>query len=90
MIKISQTISPVLSNYLRAFTSKRDIADVANKLDRVSPSTVRDVMYGSNAVTENNLPALRLLILKASENADAKIKLAKSFKKEIQKELDLI
>lgn len=90
MIKISQPISPVLSDFLKEFTSKDDRADVANSGVGVSPSTLRELTYRNASVTDNSLPALKLLLITASQNAEAKIKLAKSCKKEIAKVIDLI
>lgn len=90
MIKIRETISPVLSDFLKEFTSKDDRADVINNVTGVGSSTLRDVVYRVNPVTENNLPALKLLLLKASENADTKIKQAKNCKREVKKVIDLI
>lgn len=90
MIRIREAISPVLSEYLKEFTTKDDRADIISKVNGVSSSTLRDVMYRRNSVSENNLPALKLLLLKASENADAKIKQARSCKKEVKKVIDCI
>lgn len=90
MIKISQPISPVLSDFLKEFTSKDDRANIANSGIGVSPSTLRELTYRNASVTDNSLPALKLLLLTASQNADAKIKTARNCKKEIKKVIDLI
>lgn len=90
MIKIREAISIELSEYLKEFTTKDDRADIISKVVGVGSSTLRDLVYRTNSVSENNLPALKLLIIKASENADAKIKKAKSCKKEVKKVLDCI
>lgn len=90
MIKVRETISPVLSDFLKEFTSKDDRADVINNVAGVGSSTLRDLVYRVNPVTDNNLPALKLLLLKASKNADAKIKQAKNCKKEVKKVIDCL
>ncbi len=90
MIKIKEAISVSLSEILKEFTTKDDRADIISKINGVSSSTLRDVMYRRNSVSENNLPAVKLLLLKASQNADAKIKQARNCKKEVKKVIDLI
>lgn len=90
MIKIREAISPILSEYLKEFTTKDDRADIVSKVNGVSTSTLRDVMYRRNSVSEYNLPAVKLLLLKASENAEAKIQKARNCKKEIKKVIDCI
>ncbi|MDR4892235.1 MULTISPECIES: hypothetical protein [unclassified Chryseobacterium] len=90
MIRVKETISPVLSEFLKEFTTKDDRADVINNVSGVGTSTLRDLVYRVNPVTYNSLPALKLLLLKASENADAKIRQARSCKKEVKKVIDCI
>lgn len=90
MIRIRETISPALSDFLKEFTTKDDRADVINNVSGIGTSTLRDLVYRVNPVTSNSLPALKLLLLKASENADVKIKQAKNCKKEVKKVIDCI
>ncbi|MFP3835396.1 hypothetical protein [Chryseobacterium sp. SIMBA_028] len=90
MIRIRETISPVLSEFLKEFTTKDDRADVINNVFGVGTSTLRDLVYRVNPVTDKSLPALKLLLLKASQNADSKIKQAKNCKKEVKKVIDCI
>lgn len=90
MIKIRETISPVLSDFLKEFTTKDDRADIMNANVGVGTSTLRELIYRNVPVTDNSLPALKLLLLRASENADAKIKQARNCKKEVKKVIDLI
>ncbi|MCJ8153198.1 hypothetical protein MKJ01_05410 [Chryseobacterium sp. SSA4.19] len=87
MLKISQPISSQLSTYLREFTTKEDIADVAAEENSCSSSTLRDIVYRTNPVTEKNLLALKRLMSIASKNADAKIKSAKQCKKTVNQML---
>lgn len=74
-------ISVQLSEYLKANISKNDLADVATKTD-VSISTVRDVMYRNNGLTENNSTAIVELVKIAIANCNNMIgetRRAKSF-----------
>ncbi len=61
-------ISEELSNYLRLYIDKHDRANVCIKTG-VSVSTLRDVMYRSNALTVRNSPALIALIAIAKKKA---------------------
>lgn len=90
MIKIREAIPELLSEYLKEFTTKDDRADIISKVNGVSSSTLRDVMYRRNSVSENNLPAVKLLLIKASQNAEAKIKKAQKCRKEVKKVIDCI
>jgi len=90
MIKIREPISVKISEHLKDFTSKDDRADVISKVNGVSSSTLRDLVYRGNSVTEYNLPALKLLLIKACQNADAKMKQASNCKKDIKKIIDCI
>lgn len=74
-------ISVQLSEHLKANISKNDLADVATKTD-VSISTVRDVMYRNNGLTENNSTAIVELVKIAIANCHNMIgetRRAKSF-----------
>ncbi|NML69982.1 MULTISPECIES: hypothetical protein [Chryseobacterium] len=90
MLKIREPISVKISDHLREFTTKYDRADVISKVNGVSSSTLRDLVYRGNSVSENNLPALKLLLIKACENADAKMKQASNCKRDIKKVIDCI
>ena len=65
-------ISEKLSSYLRTYTDKFDRADVSTKTN-VGTSTVRDVVYRSNALTENNSKAIIELMRIAIKNCQSNI-----------------
>lgn len=90
MLKISQPISSQLSTYLREFTTKEDIADVAAEENSCSSSTLRDIVYRTNPVTEKNVFALKRLMTIATKNADQKIKNARNCKKAVKEILDCV
>lgn len=89
-IKIGETIPLQLSEYLKMFTTKDDRADVNNEVKNVSVSSLRELTYRNNRVTEGNMIGLKVLLMKANKNADEKIKQAKNCKKEIRKVIDFI
>lgn len=50
-------ISEKLSEIIRRYTDKDDIADTSRRTD-ISVSTIRDVIYRRNSLTENNSGAI--------------------------------
>jgi predicted DNA-binding protein YlxM (UPF0122 family) len=50
-------ISEELSNYLRTYTDKFDRADVAAETE-IGTSTIRDVVFRTNSLTEQNSKAI--------------------------------
>ncbi|WP_157445713.1 hypothetical protein [Chryseobacterium indologenes] len=72
------------------FTTKDDRADVNNEVKNVSVSSLRELTYRNNRVTEGNITGLKILLMRATKNADEKIKQAKAAKKEIKKVFDCI
>ncbi len=89
-IKIGETIPLQLSECLKMFTTKDDRADVNNEVKNVSVSSLRELTYRNNRVTEGNITGLKILLMRATKNADEKIKQAKAAKKEIKKVFDCI
>ena len=65
-------ISEKLSNYLRAHTSKDDRANVAITTG-VGTSTIRNVVFRSNTLTEDNSKAIVELVKVAIENCQKSI-----------------
>lgn len=67
--RFGQPISEKLSKLLRAYTGKYDRSRVA-RLTGVHTSTIRDVSYGTNSLTENNSKAIVELIRIAIDNCN--------------------
>ena len=67
-------ISQELSDTLREYTTKDDRADVSIKTG-VSISTIRDVTYRNNSLTESNSRAIIMLASKAKSKCQQAIKL---------------
>lgn len=65
-------ISEKLSDYLRTYSDKFDRADVTTKTG-ISTSTIRDVVYRSNAITEQNSKAIVELMRIAIKNCGLNI-----------------
>ncbi|MEM9646940.1 MAG: hypothetical protein AAF969_00555 [Bacteroidota bacterium] len=63
-------IGEVLSNILRRNLSKTDYANIAAR-SNISFSTIRDVVYRTNSLTEANAVAIKLLVHAAFENSIA-------------------
>lgn len=63
-------IGEALSTVLRRNLSKTDYANIAAR-SSISFSTVRDVVYRSNSLTESNAVAIKLLVHAAFENSIA-------------------
>lgn len=61
-------ISEELANYLRKYTKKTDWSSVSEDFPGVSFSTIRDVIYRTNSLTENNSKAIQELMRKAIQN----------------------
>ncbi|WP_185246674.1 hypothetical protein [Chryseobacterium bernardetii] len=80
--KYGQPISLRLSNYLRDFTTKEDVANVSTKTG-VSISTLNYVKRRANNVSEGNEVGILNLIDVAINNAEAKRKEALKCKKEL-------
>lgn len=80
--KYGQPISVKLSNYLRDFTTKEDVADVSTETG-VSISTLNYVKRRANNVSENNEIGIISLAKKALSNAEERRKEALKCKKEL-------
>lgn len=80
--KYGQPISLSLSNYLRDFTTKEDVADVSTETG-VSISTLNYVKRRANNVSEGNEVGIIGLAKKALSNAETKRKEALKCKKEL-------
>lgn len=75
-------ISERLSSYLRAYTDKYDRANVS-RLHNIGTSTIRDVVFRANTLTEYNSQAIEELIKIAISNCDRSIFEAKETKKRL-------
>jgi len=79
-------ISEELSTYLKEYTDNNDRANVAAKTG-VSISTIRDVTYRNNNLTESNAVAILELMRIAVANCTNKIKYSKQVKKVLETQL---
>lgn len=87
-IQTGKFIEKELSDYLREYTSKDDMLDLAT--ETVSVYTLRHVMMRNRTVTEENKPVFLKLIERALSNADKRIKHSKECKKDLKELLDAI
>lgn len=65
--EFGKPISQELSETLREYTSKDDRSDVSTKTG-ISLSSIRDVMYRNNSLTESNSRAIVMLSAIAKDN----------------------
>lgn len=79
-------ISYDLSNYLKEYTSNNDRADVSAKTG-VGSSTIRDLVYRLNNITESNSKAIIELMKIAVVNCTDKIEYSKKAKKDLELQL---
>lgn len=82
-----QPISLKVSDYLKEFTTREDIADVSTETG-ISISTLNYVKRRANNVSKDNKTGVLRLIEKAYENAEAKRKEALRCKKEMKSILE--
>jgi len=80
-------ISVKLSRYLRAHTNKHDRADVSEKTG-VGTSTIRDVIFRVNSLTENNSKAIIPLMRIAIKNCEKSISTSAEIKEGLQSMLN--
>lgn len=80
-------ITEELSDLLKKYTDSNDRADVSFKT-RVGTSTIRDVVYRTNTLTESNSKAIRELTIVALKNCAQQIKESSSNVKELKKFLN--
>ena len=80
-------ISEKLSNYLRTYTTSNDRANVS-RMTGVGSSTVRDVAYRNNNLTEGNSKAIIELARIAIMNCDNSIEDAGKAAAELRSILD--
>jgi len=76
-------ISVELSDYLRTYTDSQDWAN-ASIATNVSTSTIRDVIYRKNSVTENNSGAIIQLMRTAIKNCEQNIVKSTEAKEELE------
>lgn len=69
---LGKPIEDKISNYLKMNTSRKDIAK-ASTLSGVGTSTIRDVAFGYNSLTESNSKGIEQLLIIAKENFTQKI-----------------
>ncbi len=86
--KFGKTISQELSNYLRQYTGVQERTYVSS-LTGVGTSTIRDVVFKSNTLTETNVRALKELSKLAVQNSLKKIPSSVKVQKKIISELEL-
>lgn len=79
-------ISEQLSEYLKEFTNNNDRANVSEKTN-VGTSIIRDVVYRSRTVTENNSEAIIELMRIAIYNCTHKIERATEAKDYLTEQL---
>lgn len=65
--KHGKPISAKLSEALKTHISSSDRADIS-RLCNVSPSTLREVMYRNQSITENNETGIRMMVERALNN----------------------
>lgn len=82
----SKPISEKLSEYLRDWTNKQDRADVS-RITKIGLSTIRDVVYRNNSLTEENSKAIVELMKIAVVNCTNKIAYAKKVKRVFGRQL---
>ena len=78
-----------LSDYLKEYTSKFDRIKIYNETG-VSDYLIKDLMYQTRKITDNNRTALIKLIQAAVFNAESRIKDSRTCKKNLTKILDTI
>ena len=88
-IQVGKYIDQSLSNYLKKYTTKDDRIKVYNETG-VSDFLIKDLMYQTRKITENNKTALIKLIQVAVINAETNIKDSRVCKKDLTKILDTI
>lgn len=71
-------ISTQLSEYLKVYTSSKDRTEVSRS-SGVSVSTLRDIIYSGNSISEKNAPAMLTLMKIAVRNCTKSIEKAKEF-----------
>lgn len=76
-------ITEELSDLLKKYTDSNDRADVSFKT-RVGTSTIRDVVYRTNTLTESNSKAIRELTIVALKNCAHQIKESSSNVKQLE------
>jgi hypothetical protein len=79
-------ISEMLSKYLLEFTDQTDRANVSQQTS-ISTSTIRDVVYRRNTLTETNYIGIVELMRIAVANCTQKIKTSKQAKSFIEIQL---
>lgn len=79
-------ISEKLAEYLKEWTDNNDRANVAAQTG-VGISTIRDVTYRANNLTESNSVAIVELMKIAVKNCTNKIQYAKQVKRELETQL---
>lgn len=86
--EFGRPISEKLSNYLRAYTDKDDRADVAATTG-VGTSTIRNVIFRSNSLTEDNSKAIIEMVRIAIENCESRMKNAREAVKDLKSSLEI-
>lgn len=88
-IQVGKYIDQSLSIYLKRYTTKEDRIKVYNETG-VSDFLIKDLIYQTRKITENNRTALIKLIQVAVSNAENNIKASRTCKKDLTKILETI
>ena len=88
-IQVGKYIDQSLSVYLKRYTTKEDRIKVYNETG-VSDFLIKDLIYQTRKITENNRTALIKLIQVAVSNAENNIKVSRTCKKDLTKILETI
>ena len=76
MIQTGRILNDHQARVLKRNISRKEMTSIANELGNISGSTIRDVIYQNNPITENSLPAIMKAFKRAGQNAvrDTQIK----------------
>lgn len=85
---IGKPISELLAKYLKEWTTQQDRINVCRKTG-VGLSTIRDVVYKGNSLTDNNSVAIIELMKIAVANCNDRIQFAKKAKTYIEKVIEV-
>ena len=88
-IEVGKIISQEVSDLLRDFSTKENRANVSIN-SNISASTLREITYRNQAVSEYSLPAVKSLLKIARENAVESEKKSRQSAKELLTILDTI
>lgn len=88
-IELGKVISEELADLLKVFSSSSDRADVSREHD-ISASTLREITYRNQSVTERSLPAVKALLQCAQVKASVTATKSKKGAKDLLAIIDTI